>query len=336
MTTTSNGHDPVLSATDFGPIVEANVDLRPLTVFVGPSNTGKSYLAVLICALHRFFSGHRIPGYWRRVRPPFLRPRRTRSSGKVTDVPKEALDAAFRWTEDVVNEAKTSGSAETVDITLPEHVAHLIRPILGDVEDMGQSIDGEITRCFGVEESKYLIRQPSKTDARIGLCRDVSQASERRPPFKYEFTVTRTKPHFTSFFSPETPLRIEVAGRASSIPRIRERQRPDAVSGGRRSAVWRGHRVRWTRHGARHRLRNDQTAWHRRCPHRAFGGGGGWRRTSRRGFGSDRRGMSGARATGWTPWVRGRLTRAPRSASRTLDSTVNMTAPQSRSPGWRG
>ena len=31
-----------IEMADFGPIVEAKIDLRPLTVFVGPSNTGKS------------------------------------------------------------------------------------------------------------------------------------------------------------------------------------------------------------------------------------------------------------------------------------------------------
>ena len=51
--------DPVdteIQVADFGPIVEAKVNLRPLTVFVGPSNTGKSYLAILIYALSRCFS----------------------------------------------------------------------------------------------------------------------------------------------------------------------------------------------------------------------------------------------------------------------------------------
>ena len=48
-----------LEAKNFGPIVEAKVDLRLSTLFVGPSNTGKSYLAVLIYALHRIFgTGH--------------------------------------------------------------------------------------------------------------------------------------------------------------------------------------------------------------------------------------------------------------------------------------
>ena len=43
-----------ISVSNFGPIAKAEVDLRPLTVFVGPSNTGKSWLLILLYALHRF------------------------------------------------------------------------------------------------------------------------------------------------------------------------------------------------------------------------------------------------------------------------------------------
>ncbi|MCY3768211.1 MAG: hypothetical protein OXG56_02410 [Gammaproteobacteria bacterium] len=46
-----------LQVTNFGPIINARVDLRPLTVSVGPSNTGKSYMAILIYALHQYFGG---------------------------------------------------------------------------------------------------------------------------------------------------------------------------------------------------------------------------------------------------------------------------------------
>lgn len=44
-----------LAVQNFGPIARAEIDLRPLTVFVGESNTGKTYLAALIYALHRTF-----------------------------------------------------------------------------------------------------------------------------------------------------------------------------------------------------------------------------------------------------------------------------------------
>ena len=46
-----------IAVKNFGPIAEANIDLRPLTVFVGPSNTGKTYFATLVYALHGTFNG---------------------------------------------------------------------------------------------------------------------------------------------------------------------------------------------------------------------------------------------------------------------------------------
>lgn len=52
-----------LEVSNFGPIVEAKVALRPMTLFVGPSNTGKSCMAVLIYALHRLFSRDVGPTY---------------------------------------------------------------------------------------------------------------------------------------------------------------------------------------------------------------------------------------------------------------------------------
>ena len=49
--------DIYINVKNFGPIEKAEIDLRPLTVFVGESNTGKTYLAALIYALHKHFDG---------------------------------------------------------------------------------------------------------------------------------------------------------------------------------------------------------------------------------------------------------------------------------------
>ena len=51
MTTATGANHLELTVSNIGPIAEASVELRPLSVFVGPSNTGKSYLATLIYAL---------------------------------------------------------------------------------------------------------------------------------------------------------------------------------------------------------------------------------------------------------------------------------------------
>ena len=44
-----------IAIKNFGPIAEANIDLRPLTVCVGPSNTGKPILLHWCMLLHGVF-----------------------------------------------------------------------------------------------------------------------------------------------------------------------------------------------------------------------------------------------------------------------------------------
>jgi len=45
---------------DFGPIIEGKISLKPLTLFVGPNNSGKSYAAMLI---HSIYETH-LPTIW--------------------------------------------------------------------------------------------------------------------------------------------------------------------------------------------------------------------------------------------------------------------------------
>ena len=52
-----------IAVENFGPIAKANIDLRPLTVFVGPSNTGKTYFTNLIYAMHWVFYSIRPPRF---------------------------------------------------------------------------------------------------------------------------------------------------------------------------------------------------------------------------------------------------------------------------------
>ena len=62
----STGHaayaDVRIAVENFGPIGKGEVELRPLTIFVGASNTGKTCFSVLIYALHNTLEGFsRIP-----------------------------------------------------------------------------------------------------------------------------------------------------------------------------------------------------------------------------------------------------------------------------------
>ena len=49
---------PKISVENFGPIREGTVEFKPLTVFIGPNNSGKSYMATLMYALFQSLSGN--------------------------------------------------------------------------------------------------------------------------------------------------------------------------------------------------------------------------------------------------------------------------------------
>ncbi|MEW6351477.1 MAG: AAA family ATPase [Thermodesulfobacteriota bacterium] len=62
-----------LRVKDYGPISRAEVELRPFTIFVGPNNSGKSYLAMLVHSLFEaqyFGSDTQTLSYWSSNRLP--------------------------------------------------------------------------------------------------------------------------------------------------------------------------------------------------------------------------------------------------------------------------
>ena len=163
-----------LEATDFGPIAEAHVDLRPLTVFIGPSNTGKSYLAILIYALHRCFSGD--PGFagWPMSRR-FRTPRRRMGEDRLHEN-RDAIGQLARIFSDKIK----SGNDDPV--ILPATVTEWIRLAF---EAQGSNIGREIARCFAVDRIGTLVREGQKKGARI-----VMRGRIRRSPSEFEHNLT--------------------------------------------------------------------------------------------------------------------------------------------------
>ncbi len=164
--THGNTHTEI-EVTDFGPIVRGKVTLRPLTVFVGPSNTGKSYLATLIYALHRHFSA----GRFDEAGKPFLTFKRIHIAFGGDDKPRSTLTphkvAPF---EEAVRSASASSAQGAIDISLSDSMARILHTEFGqDVWDIGQ----ELNRSFGVERVAKLIRHGRGNPAGIVL---------RRPP----------------------------------------------------------------------------------------------------------------------------------------------------------
>ncbi len=128
--------DTRLVVTDFGPIARAEVTLRPLTVFVGPSHTGKSVLATLLYALHH-------NSFWRA-----LTGRRSWSSAaeRPEAAPSLVAEPAPPWLERA--EASSAVPPETEPALRARCEAEAAR-----------AFEAEVCRCFGVADAGRLRRQ---------------------------------------------------------------------------------------------------------------------------------------------------------------------------------
>ena len=197
-----------LSVRNLGPIARADLDLRPMTVFVGPSNTGKSYLATLVYALHRAFgSGAIAPSFIRMYRrsPIFGIGRRARNYQWISS---EETDALTKWLREMTHEIDTQNYPEDFSATLPESVAGPIRRQLEDTGDSGVLLDAEITRCFGVEGTSALVRNQVKSGARVTVRRPVASPSTAPTSIAYDLTIRGRLRDLAASIPIDAPLRV--------------------------------------------------------------------------------------------------------------------------------
>ena len=149
-----------IEVQDFGPIVHAKLDLRPMTVFIGPSNTGKSYLAILLYALHRVFGAisgspgaHRY-GLWR-----------SQIGSSVPECTGEAA-AAFAQLARSVADIIEAREDESAVIELPDGIVEFLRL---EFDKLGGNISSEILRCFGMDATEALVRKGSPKRAFVAI-----------------------------------------------------------------------------------------------------------------------------------------------------------------------
>ena len=180
--------------SDFGPIVDAKIELRPLTVFVGPSNTGKSYLAILIYALHRFFGGawsarRRFGGVYGMV-PPW----------DTLMEPRAIIDSLDEMTRPLIDRRKSPAGSRVV---LPSPIADEIRT---GFDAGGDALGHEIGRCFGVEVPGALSRRGRRNVARVILRQRVS---DDVTPVEHTLTLAAHQTEFRTNIHADTPIQID-------------------------------------------------------------------------------------------------------------------------------
>ena len=194
-----------VEVSNFGPIAEANVELRPMSIFVGPSNTGKSYLATLIYALHQFFGAfsglahnRETLGYLYSRRMAFVTPVADMTLS-VTDI-----DELYAWAETERRriDATVQTGASPPDSELSVEVSEMIRRALIEVQTLNDVLNREIVRCFGVDTSASLIRYSDDNVALRSIRTVVSNELAEGDAYRYEIGITESK----SIIKPTIPV----------------------------------------------------------------------------------------------------------------------------------
>ena len=199
-----------VAVRDFGPIRRATVELRPLTVFVGRSNTGKSCLARLIYALHNLFRSTNdqrspqrsaIQGISGSIEglPLVPQPKRDKISA---DQVRTLMD----WIASVVEDRQIFREK------LPDAIINIIRPSFELTSQSRPLIDNEIMRCFGQNNMKDLIRFGAMDDASIEINKMQSRNSGSADLFACNIHLTPRGTEINSSIPLGAQLRIEDDG----------------------------------------------------------------------------------------------------------------------------
>ena len=188
-----------LEVNDFGPIVEAKIDLRPLTVFVGPSNTGKSWLATLIYALHRYFSGSFRGGRWSTSAEWIV------DDDGLRKLPSETVDCLVKWWERTFSD--WSESSKEREIVLSGPVSDVLRSVF-DVQ--AGRLGDDLVRCFGLDEVGGLIRKGRNDGARISIRR---YSPNRSVPFEHGLAIKAQGARFKAAIPEDLSMRINFEDR---------------------------------------------------------------------------------------------------------------------------
>lgn len=175
-----------LEVSNFGPIAQANLDLRPLTVFVGPSNTGKSYLAILIYALHKHFgAGNRMSREYRN----FLRYYKSANNNLSPD----SINALIKLVKCAL--------VATENVPLPSSV---IKSICSIFDNRSYYVSNEIRRCFGLEETGGLIRNRITSSAHVEIHKHMNQSIN----IDHQLTIKAHSDHFRTIIPEDTRIEI--------------------------------------------------------------------------------------------------------------------------------
>lgn len=207
-----------LAVKNFGPIAEAKVDLRPLTVFVGPSNTGKSYLAILIYSLHNvlqtqpFRLFRRRPG--RAIEDDLGFPSAGRADDAASKMSHESALELERWLSEGISSRHRSRSHDTEYASLPLDLGHAIQNVLtGNQPQYADKANRVVTRSFGLgTDLTPLVRHSSKGPAQVDLRTEFDSQDNAYASFVQELRLGQRRPRYETRLSEDSAIPLAPGG----------------------------------------------------------------------------------------------------------------------------
>ncbi len=156
-----------ISVKNFGPIADATINLHPLTVFVGPSNTGKTYFSTLIYALHGVFTGFlKFPGRFKHLGLHGFKDLVDRNWNEIRSILKKlnTSDQSFQFSD------------------LPQEIRESLESDLKNPE----SIANELKRCFDLNSITELIRLKNGQRSEMNISLEVRRENQSLWDFDIE------------------------------------------------------------------------------------------------------------------------------------------------------
>lgn len=187
-----------LRVRNFGPIRKADVELKPLTVFVGPSNTGKSYLAILLYSIAKALrdEDERTLFFFRQTLRGLLRKRRETVPGD--NSPKEIARKSLSFYGEAIVRSWQDEAAHCFGEEW-RHIAPKNNGAACDIEIESQSRDA-ILELTAPGESKLPPAKPLL--GRVGKVLEFAadkDGAESRMAYTYAFS-RRIAPHIAETF----------------------------------------------------------------------------------------------------------------------------------------
>jgi len=136
------------SVRNFGPIANADVELKPLTVFIGPNNSGKSYLGLAIYSISRALSGaspYMLAGRSRRAIAGYPYWRAVRSHQRDRRFLRDTLREFATDIEQLVSGEKRLGD-------MPVAIQALVEEDFNSIATSAiTTVEYELQRCYGTD-----------------------------------------------------------------------------------------------------------------------------------------------------------------------------------------